>query len=239
MSDTARMKSVLVVTGAIAFVMSPVVSDSFGGFDPGQFPVPQDNPPAQPAGYAFAIWTLIYGWILVHAFFGLVKRADAEDWDGTRLPLTISLVLGAAWIPIALRSPLMATVLIWGMLATALWALFVAPRRDGWWARVPLALYAGWLTAAAWVSVALIGAGWGIGPGALGWAWIVLIAALVFAAGVLTRLGRAPEYGLPVAWGLAGITVANLSSNLLFALAAALGAVLILALSLLVPSRTG
>ena len=147
MNDTERMKSILVVAAALAFVLSPLVSQSFGGFDPGQFPVPQDNPPAQPAGWAFSIWTLIYGWLLVHACFGLLRRADAADWGRTRWPLLASLVLGAAWIPVALRSPQMATAIIWAMLATAHWALLAAPDRDRWWARVPLALYAGWLTA--------------------------------------------------------------------------------------------
>lgn len=235
MNDTARMKAILVLTAAIAFVMSPIVSQSFGGFEPGQFPVPQDHPPAQPAGYAFAIWTLIYGWLVVHAGFGLFRRADAADWDATRIPLTLSLILGAAWIPVALRSPLAATVVIWLMLATAIWALLAAPARDTWWAKVPLGLYAGWLTAASWVSVALVGAGWGIGPGELAWAWIVLVLALLFSGAVLTRTGGSPAYGAAVAWAAVGIAVANFGSQTLLALAALLGAAGILALSVLIP----
>ena len=231
--DRGRMKAIIVATAAIAFVLSPVVSQSFGGFEPDQFPIPQDHPPAQPAGYAFAIWSLIYAWLVAHAGFGLLKRADAADWDATRWPLAISLVIGAAWIPTAQQSVLTATVLIWLMLGTAVWAYLKAPARDYWWAKVPLGLYAGWLTAASWVSVALVGAGWGIGPGALAWAWIVLVLALLFAAAVLTRAGRAPEYGAAVAWAAVGIAVANFGSQTLLAIAALLGAVGILALSLL------
>ncbi len=238
MIDTARMKAILVVTAAIAFVASPIFTQSFGGFEPGQFPVAQENPPAQPAGWAFSIWSLIYGWLLVHAGFGLFKRADAADWDAARLPLILSLVLGAVWIPVALRSPLTATVVIWLMLATALWAFFAAPARDRWWARVPLGLYAGWLTAASWVSIALIAAGWGIGPDALAWAWIVLVAALVFAAAVLIKAAPAPEYGAAIAWALVGLFAANLGQHLALAIAAALGAVLVLAIAVLAPSRT-
>ena len=225
--------AVLALLLSIAFAISPFFAPSFSGFDPNQFPIPQDHPPAQPAGYAFAIWSLIYAWLVAHAGFGLLKRADAADWDATRWPLAISLVIGAAWIPTAQQSVLTATVLIWLMLSTAVWAYLKAPTRDEWWAKVPLGLYAGWLTAASWVSVALVGAGWGIGPGALAWAWIVLVLALLFAAAVLTRAGRAPEYGSAVAWAAVGIAVANFGSQTLLAIAALLGAVGILALSLL------
>ncbi len=231
MSDLSRMKAVLVVAGTVAFVLSPVLSDSFGGFDPAQFPVPQDDPPAQPAGWAFAIWSVIYGWLMVHAGYGLLRRAEDPAWDRMRLPLIASLTLGAAWIPIALRSPLWASVVIWLMLLTALWALFLAPKADRWLARVPLALYAGWLTAASWVSIALIGAGWGVGPDALGWAWIVLLGALIFAAGVLLRLRPIPEYAAPIAWALVGIAAANAATHMALAGAAVAGGFAVLALS--------
>lgn len=41
---------------AVTFAISPFFVTDFGGFDPDQFPVAQDRPPVQPAGYAFAIW---------------------------------------------------------------------------------------------------------------------------------------------------------------------------------------
>lgn len=237
MSDTARMKAILVLTAAVAFAASPIVSQSFGGFDPGQFPIPQDDPPAQPAGWAFSIWGLIYGWLLVHAGYGLFKRADAPDWDAARLPLILSLAMGAAWIPVANRSPQAATVLIWLMLITALWALMAAPARDRWWARVPLGLYAGWLTAASWVSVALIGAGWGIAFGALAWAWIVLVLALVFAVAVLLKAAPAPAYGAAFAWALVGLCAANLGQHTGLAIASGAAALLVLALAFTLPRK--
>ena len=40
------------------------------GYDPGQFPVVIARPSIQPAGYAFAIWGLIYAWLMAHAGFG-------------------------------------------------------------------------------------------------------------------------------------------------------------------------
>ncbi len=90
------MKAIFVVTAALAFALSPLMSDGFAGFRPDQFPVPQDDPPVQPAGYAFAIWGLIYLWLLAGGLFGLLKRADSPGWDAMRWPLVASLVVGAA-----------------------------------------------------------------------------------------------------------------------------------------------
>ncbi|MGB8621815.1 MAG: hypothetical protein WCD16_03255, partial [Paracoccaceae bacterium] len=155
------VKAVLVFCATLFFVLSPLLSGGFGGFDPTQFPVPQDHPPVQPAGYAFAIWGLIYLWLLVSAGAGLFLRAKDTGWERARLPLILSLGPGAAWIGVAHLSPVWATALILWMLATALIALFLTPQRDRWLLEVPVALYAGWLTAAGWVSVGLVGAGYG------------------------------------------------------------------------------
>ncbi|MBK1636202.1 hypothetical protein [Rhodovulum adriaticum] len=226
------IKAVFTFVATLFFVLSPLLSGGFGGFEPAQFPVPQDNPPVQPAGYAFAIWGLIYGWLLVSAGFGLVKRAQDTGWERTRLPLILSLAPGAAWIGVALNTALWASILLWWMLAMALWALFAAPRRDRWLAQAPIAIYAGWLTAAGWVSVGLLGAGYGIGPGETVWALIALAGALATGALVQTRLGRAPEYGATLVWALVGVLIANATTNPLVAFAAIAGIVLIGTLTL-------
>ncbi|MDJ0824959.1 MAG: hypothetical protein QNJ16_05590 [Rhodobacter sp.] len=237
MSDTSRMKAVLVAVGAVAFAASPFMSGAFGGFRPDQFPVPQIDPPVQPAGYAFSIWGLIYLGLVAHGVFGLVARADDAGWDRGRWPLVISLAVGAAWIPVAQVSAVWAAVLIWVMLVTALMALAVAPRGAPWLGRVPLGLYAGWLTAAAWVSVALVAAGYGIGPGAVGWAWIALAAALVMAAAVLRLLGPALDYAAPIAWALVAITVQNWPEAPALATAAASGAAVLLIYTMVILPR--
>lgn len=221
------IKAVLTFVATLFFVLSPLVSTGFSGFEPAQFPVPQNDPPVQPAGYAFAIWGLIYVWLLISAGFGLFARAKDRDWERTRLPLILSLAPGAAWIGVALTSPLWASVLLWWMLAMAVWALFRAPRADRWLCQTPLAIYAGWLTAAGWVSVGLLGAGYGIGPGETAWALIALTGALITGVTVQTRLGRAPEYGATLVWALIGVIVANATTTPLVALAAIVGALLI------------
>ncbi len=197
----------LPLLAALAFALSPLVAGSFGGFAPDAFPVPQDDPPVQPAGYAFAIWGLIYLWLIVHGAYGAWRRRDHPGWRPTRAPLTASLALGAFWIPVANASPLWATLMIWAMALPALAALLRAGTADRWLLAVPLGLYAGWLTAAASVSIGLVLAGWGI-TGPIVAAWIALAVALAVAAFILWQR-PAPGYAAAFAWALVGIAVQN------------------------------
>ncbi len=226
------IKAVLVFLATLFFVMAPLLSGGFGGFTPAQFPIPQDHPPVQPAGYAFAIWGPIYLGLIVSAGYGLFACARDGAWEATRLPLILSLGPGAAWIGVAQLSPIWATVLIWWMLACALVALARCPHRDRWLLQAPLAVYAGWLTAAAWVSVGLIGAGYGLGLDETGWAILSLAGALGTGSAMQRRLRRAPEYGAAITWALIGVVVANLGANLPVAALAAVGALLIGSLAL-------
>ena len=222
--DTRRMKAILTLVATLAFVTSPFYSGGFGGFEPGQFPVPQDDPPVQPAGYAFAIWSVIYLWLVAHAGFGLVARADDTGWDAARWPLIVSLVVGTPWITVAQQSPVAATVMIWVMWAGAALALIRAARAgaDRWWLAAPIGLYAGWLTAASCVSLGLLAGGYGL-VGLVPAAWLALVIALALAVAVMA-FTRVPEYALAVAWALVAVAVANLPGQAVLAAAALIGA---------------
>lgn len=203
-----RLWAGLVLLAAILFAASPLFTEGFNGFEPGQFPVPQDDPPVQPAGYAFSIWGLIYLWLIIGAGFGLLKRSDDPDWEAMRPPLVVSLVIGAAWLPVANVSPVIATILIWVMLGTAFLSLFRVGDTDRWFQQAPVAIYAGWLTAASSVSIGLLLGGYGLLSGT--WAAIVALSfGLVIALVAQYRLHRAPEYGVTVIWALIGVIVAN------------------------------
>lgn len=199
-------RAVLLLAAALAFAAGPLFS-TFDGFDPALYPVPQVDPPAQPAGWAFAIWGPIYLWLLAHAAFGLARRRHAPEWDAPRVPLAASLAVGAPWLWVAGFSPLLATAMIWAMLAGALAAVLrTTAQADRALLLPPVALYAGWLTAASCVSVALVLAGWGW-AGEVTAAWIALALALVIGAAVQWRLARAPEYGAAIVWALVAIAV--------------------------------
>lgn len=226
--DSAKLKAVLVLVAAIAFVLSPFLAQPFTGFDPAQMPITVEKPPIQPAGYAFSIWGVIYLWLLASAGFGLIRRDTALDWDRARWPLFASLAIGAGWIAVALSAPVMATILIWAMLLGALAALWHAPARDPAWFALPVGLYAGWLTAAACVAFGTVAMGYGWG-GEVALSWIMLLVALGLAVALSLRL-RVATYPIAVAWALVGVVVANGFGP--FGIAAGLGALALLALAL-------
>jgi hypothetical protein len=205
----AGIRAALVLVAALAFGLSPLLTPEFRGYDPAQFPVRLEAPAILPAGYAFGIWGLIYLWLALHALFGLLRRAGDARWDGTRLPLIVSLGIGATWLWVAVRDPVWASVLIAVMLGTALVALWRAPAApDRWLLLAPLAVYAGWLTAATGVSLGVLLVGFGWLPDTAG-AVVMLLAVLALAAGVQLRLARAPDYGLTVVWALLAVAARN------------------------------
>ena len=198
----------IVLLFAVAFAASPLWVPGFGGFDADQFPVPQIDPPVQPEGYAFAIWGVIYLWLIIGAGYGIWRRRSDPAWAPMRAPLILSLAVGSVWLPVAVRSPVWATVLIWVMLITALWALWRSPRTDAWAAAWPVGLYAGWLSAASCVALGLLLAGYGFVDQQVA-AWIMVGVAIVLAWGVQWTLGHAPTYGVAVIWALVAVGVQN------------------------------
>ena len=235
---TDRLMPLAVLAAALAFAVMPFFV-SFSGFDPSLYPVPQEDPPAQPAGYAFSIWGVIYLWLIVMAAFGVWKRADDPDWAATRVPLLVSLVIGVAWLPVAEVSPIWATILIWAMLGTAVRALMATPARDIWLLRAPIGLYAGWLTAASSVSLALVGHGYGLLPfSQTTWALAAICVGLALAVAVL--MSRAPliAYAAAVVWALIALVVKNGAEIIPVSALATVGAVVVAGLALARARRT-
>ncbi|WP_439155734.1 hypothetical protein [Yoonia sp.] len=232
-----RALAALTLLVTATFVLSPALTAPFSGFRADQLPFPQIDPPVQPAGYAFAIWGLIYAWLVVSALYGLIKRPGNAAWNRVRLPLIVSLGVGTPWLAVANNSAVWATVMIFIMAIGAIIAVYHAPARDRWWLRAPVGIYAGWLTAASFVALASTAAGYGLLMGAIGWAYAGIIGALLVAA-IVQRQTGAPGYGLTVIWALVGIIVANGTSEMGVSALAALGIGAMLVLTLR-PSPSG
>ena len=215
---------VLLATGA--FIASPFFTGEFRGYQPDQFPVPQVDPLIQPPGWTFSIWLVIYGWLAVSAVYGLIYRASEPDWAAMRPSMAVAVAVGATWLPVAMASPLLAGVLILVMMVAAIVALHDAPFLDHWWARAPAGLFAGWLTAAAFVSLGLILAGYGLMSGRTA-AIVCLVLALLVAAFVIWTVRDTAMYEAGVAWGLAGIFLSALTQDRAVAVISGLGAVVI------------
>lgn len=222
-----KSRALFLAIVSVAVTLSPAFMTGFDGYDPEDFPVQIARPLVQPAGYAFSIWGLIYLWLILHAGFGLARRAEAAGWDRPRLALMAAQLLGVVWVAFAEDNPVVATAVILVMAAVALTALFQTdggPRQglDRWLFQPPVALFAGWVTAAAGVAsgITLSGLGWlGDQTAAL----LMLAVVLIAAAAVQMRL-RAITYGAAVIWALLGIVAANRGLNLPVSLAAGAGA---------------
>jgi len=218
-----KTNALILLIATLAFGIAPFITPPFTGYDPGLFPVPIERPSIQPAGYAFAIWSVIYLWLIAHAVYGLWKRAENPAWDAVRLPLAVAVGVGAVWLWIAGVSAIWGTVTIWIMAAGAILAFLRAdPAVDRWMLSGPTAIFAGWLSAASAVStgVFIAGYGWLSDTGS---AAAMLALVLGIAVTVQMRRPAMPVYGLTVIWALVGVIVANASANLTVAVLAASG----------------
>ena len=211
----------------VAMVLAPALTPSFTGYDPASFPLRIDRPAIQPAGYAFSIWGLIYLWLLAHAAFGLFKRRSDAAFLRPALPLLLSGLLGSVWLAIAGSAPVLATVVILVMGALALLAYLRAdPVQDRWLLAAPLAIYAGWLTAACGVSVGVILAGHGMLSNTAS-ALVMLAVVVAVALRVQTLRPLMPVYGATVVWASIGVVVANWGQAPAVAYAALSGAIIL------------
>lgn len=232
-----KTSALILFVATLAFMVAPFITPPFTGYDPAQFRVFIERPSIQPAGYAFAIWSVIYLWLIAHAAFGLWKRAEDPAWNAVRPYLTVAVAVGAVWLWIAGQSAVWGTVTIWVMAVGANLAFLRADDRiDRWLLSGPLGIFAGWLSAAAAVSSGVVAAGFGCltdTNSALAMLALVLVLTVV----VQWQKPRMPIYGLTVIWALIGVVVANLGNNDTVAAAAAGGGLVMLAVLALTQRR--
>lgn len=202
-----RGRATLLLFATLAFAGGSLLTSDFGGFDPNRFPIPQENPPLQPIGFAFSIWIPIYLWLIAGAIFGLTRRKHHPEWNAYRIPLIVSLIIGAPWIEVAKVSPFWSTIMIWAMLAGALLSLYGAPKGDFWWARGPVGLYAGWLTAASCVGTSVLLAGYGVLSAQAAALCLLAVSLSMTVTVILTTKNCTPTYSFAVLWALTGIII--------------------------------
>ena len=140
-----------------------------------------------------------------------------------RPSIAVATAVGATWLPVAMVSPLLAGVLIFVMMVAAIVALHDAPFLDHWLARAPAGLFAGWLTAASFVSLGLILAGYGLMSQHTA-AMTCLVLALLVAGFVIWTVRDTAMYSAAVAWALAGIFISTLTVDRDVATLAGVGA---------------
>jgi hypothetical protein len=168
-----------------------------------------------PAGWAFAIWGLIYAWLLAYTVVQLLPstyddpRLDrAAPWAAGAMAAcgAWSLVFAQEWFPASLAVMLVALSLTF----KAHLALGIGrPAQTAMmgWARRAWGVLAGWLTAATVANASLVleALGYGGAPlGPVGWAVGVIAVVGGIGLGLSWRLPD-PLHGATVAWALFGL----------------------------------
>jgi len=179
------------------------------------------NTAVTPAGYAFAIWGVIFFGCLAYAVYQampsyrhdpLLRRAGwltAAAFLGNTLWSVECQLNGLTWPTVAV---------IAGTLAASVWACVrLAPVRRGlssaryWLLLVPVNLLAGWLSVATAANVAAACQANGLGSLGLSptnFAVVLIAAAGLFAVAVTVRT-QGQWYAAAVVWGLIGVMVAD------------------------------
>ncbi len=238
MTRNTPFLAIAVVVATVAFTLSPFLTHDFAGYRPDQFPVVLDFWPVQPAGWAFSIWGVIYIWLIAGALWGLVNTPRNSQWKNMRVPLLVSLGLGTFWITAANVAPILATIMIFAMAVFAIVAMLRAGDVDRAWQVRPVALYAGWLTAAAGVGAGVLISGYGV-LSAQAAALSMLTTVLLVAFTIQSR--RPAEWAYPAAiiWALSGVIAANLPAGNLPVTALSAFGIAALALGFVLRRHTG
>lgn len=213
----------------LAFAAAPFLTEPFSGYTDDQLPIPQPDPVIQPPGWAFGIWGIIYLWLVLGSLYGLFRARKSDAWRAMRPPLFIALLIGTAWLSIATASAIWGTITLFMMAAAAIHALLRTTSDDWAWQTGPVGLFAGWLTAALGVSLAVTLSGFGVmdpSPAAL----LALSAVIVVAVTVSAARPGAWTYALGAGWALFGVCVTGVEQGSIITLAlAALGLVAVAA----------
>ena len=235
-NEAFRSILVLVATiGTIVFNWLAAVG-RVSGVTPG---VISDKYPTMitPAGYGFAIWSLIYLGMIAFSIYQLLP-ANAARFCGIRSLYIMSSALNCAWIYFFHQEQIaICFAIIIGLLVTLLLINVKLRQSDSapeaGLVKAPFGVYFGWVTAASLVNFAMLlvylkvqlptSAATGLGVG------LILFAA---AMGVLVRIKLTNYfYPLAIAWALTAIAVKQ-SGQTLIVVAAAVGVIACLIASL-------
>lgn len=190
--------------------------------------------PFTPAGYAFAIWGLIYGASLAYAVFALLPPQQQVRLHDRVAPWFTLLNAGAViWLlSFSAGQLVLALVVSAVMLAASAVCYAMATQhlqREGlsvWW-RAPFSLWLGWLAVAslANLNVVITAAGWdGMPLSATLWSALLLTSLAVAASIVNIVLGDG-LVPLVVAWAATAIAIAHFHESAFLGIVAAVIAI--------------
>ncbi|MEP6908573.1 MAG: hypothetical protein ABI858_11435 [Pseudoxanthomonas sp.] len=176
------------------------------------------------AGYAFAIWGLIF---LLDVVFGFWQLSSKRRPDGVvsriRLPATMGFALTALWMPVFSQQLYwLALLIIWSSLAClAICALrlsrdFQPEAGQRWCAWLPLSLHAGWLSLAATLNTAQVIVAYRLLPTSdmLGWSVVLFALAAILLLVLNQRMRCNVAYAAAAVWALVAVYVKQSAADL-------------------------
>lgn len=191
------------------------------------------------AGYAFAIWGVIF---LLDLAFGLwqssARRRRISALAQVRAPAALGFALTAAWMPVFSQQHfLLALAVIWTALAAMLLAALRLSRDPApesgqtLWAWLPLSLHAGWLSLAAFLNTAqvIVAYRWLSTERMLPWSLVLFTLAAALLLGMNRAMRGNLAYAATALWALAAVYVKQAASTLAGAQTAAWVALLLAA----------
>jgi hypothetical protein len=179
-----------------------------------------------PAGYAFAIWSLIYTGCLAFSVYQALP-AQLERFRAIRRAYIVSCAANCAWLYFWSRETIVLCLGLIVLLLASVGYICVQLRKaessgEYWFAKFPFGLYFGWVTAATILNAAIMLVFLGVrvpeSTAIMMGAGLLLIAG---ALGVIIRLKLTNYfYPLAIAWALTAIAVKQSGKTLIVAAAA-------------------
>lgn len=177
-----------------------------------------------PAGYAFAIWSLIYVGMIAFSIYQLLP-SKFEFFAKIRRAYIVSCVLNCAWLYFWSQEQLALCSLIIALLLATLAFInrklaVTTDAAEYWFGKAPFGIYFGWVTAAALVNlmIALVANGLPMGYQEYFGAVFILLAGIL---SVAVRINiRNYMFPLAIAWAVTAIAVKQSGKTLIVAVAA-------------------
>lgn len=222
-----KLQQFLVIAATIGMIVFNWLAATgiLGGIDTGAVSDKYDTH-ITPAGYAFAIWSLIYLGMIAFSIYQALP-SQSERFRSLRRIYIISCVANCAWLYVWSQESVVLCLGIIIVLLITVGVISVKLREtetlgEYWLAKVPFGLYFGWVTAATILNatIALVSLGVRLSDSAsnLIGAGLLLIAA---ALGAIVRWKlKNYFYPLAIAWALTAIAVKQSGQTLIVAAAA-------------------
>lgn len=217
-----RLRSILVAVLAVAQVLSsPLTTAALGPSSSNRTISDANLSPVTPAGYAFAIWGLIYAACLALAVYQLLpSQRSREVHRRTGWWLAAAFACSTVWVPIfGSRTIWLAQVVIVtlvGCLAVAAHRLSTCGPASGTAERVllrlPVTVYLGWATLATAAGFGLTFRAFGMpadGLLAVGISLALVLLATIVSVVVVTRVSAAGGFAFTACWALVAVAVAT------------------------------